>query len=299
MRKTLVSAIALSLALGAAGLQAAPRITAEVNTKADASLTGAEQRAVSVAAGRLLRHAYEARGALEAKDKAAATENIDKALSLVAIIEQAVPSYTVKSRISAGDLSYEDEDSVKPTIIPIFDELDKVSLIAPLRQAKAEKDKQTGETGKPAPVEVAGDVVENVRVSLDLGVAKAGLSVAKEKLAKDDTDSAERALAMVMASLSYSLIEAELPLDRARENLMLAKAAIEDKDTAEAKAVLAEVGRELDAYAKGANEADRAAIATLRKEMSELSTKLKGDESDKGLVATIEGWWDRIGELMK
>ena len=299
MRKTLVSAIALSLALGAAGLQAAPRITAEVNTKADASLTGAEQRAVSVAAGRLLRHAYEARGALEAKDKAAATENIDKALSLVAIIEQAVPSYTVKSRISAGDLSYEDEDSVKPTIIPIFDELDKVSLIAPLRQAKAEKDKQTGETGKPAPVEVTCDVVENVRVSLDLGVAKAGLSVAKEKLAKDDTDSAERALAMVMASLSYSLIEAELPLDRARENLMLAKAAIEDKDTAEAKAVLAEVGRELDAYAKGANEADRAAIATLRKEMSELSTKLKGDESDKGLVATIEGWWDRIGELMK
>lgn len=41
MRKTLISAIALSLAIGAAGLQAAPRIAAEVDTKADATLTAA------------------------------------------------------------------------------------------------------------------------------------------------------------------------------------------------------------------------------------------------------------------
>jgi len=130
MRKILISGIALSLALGAAGLQAAPRISAEVNAKTDAVLTAPLQRAVSIAAGRLLRHAYEARVALQTEDKTAALENIDKGLSLAGIIEQAVPGYTVKSKIGAGDPSYEgeDEDSVNSTIIPIFDEPDKVSL---------------------------------------------------------------------------------------------------------------------------------------------------------------------------
>lgn len=158
---------------------------------------------------------------------------------------------------------------------------------------------QAEETGKAAPVEVVDDVLENIRISLDLGLAKAGLDLAKEALDKGDTEKAEKALTAVMASLNYSLIELELPLERARENLMLAKTAIEDNDTTEAKAVLAEVGRELDAYSKGAGEADRAAISALRKEMDELSAKLKGDESDKGFVSTIEGWWDRIGGLMK
>lgn len=148
--------------------------------------------------------------------------------------------------------------------------MDKVSLVAPLRQAKAEKDKRAGKAGKVAPVNVVADVLENVRVSLDPGLTKAGLDVAKEALGKDDTEKAEQSLTAVMVSLSYSLIEVELPLDRARENLMLANAAIEDNDTAEAKAVLAEVGRELDAYSKGAGEADRESIAALRKEMNEL-----------------------------
>ena len=142
MRKTpIAAAIVLLLALGAGPSQAAPRITARVDTKADVTLSAAEQRAVSIAAGRLLRHTYDARAALKAEDRKQATAEIAKAQKLAAIIEQAVPSYTVKSQIAAGDLSYEDEDTLKPTIIPIFDELDKVSLVAPLRQAKAEKDK--------------------------------------------------------------------------------------------------------------------------------------------------------------
>ena len=112
----------------------------------------------------------------------------------------------------------------------------------------------------------------------------------KEKLAKDNTESAASALAMVMAGLhSNSLIEIDLPLDRARENLILSKATIEDKDAVKAKSVLAEVEQELDADANAAGETDRKAMAALRAEMSELSSKLKGDESDKGPIATIEG----------
>jgi hypothetical protein len=48
-----------------------------------------------------------------------------------AIIEQAVPNYTVKRRISAGDLSDDGVENVELTIIPIFDKLDKAPLIPP------------------------------------------------------------------------------------------------------------------------------------------------------------------------
>ncbi len=157
------------LALGAGPSQAAPRITAQVDTKADATLNAAEQRAVSVAAGRLLRHTYDARAALNAKERKQAAAEIEKAQNLVAVIEQAAPSCTVKSRITVGDLSYEDEDTLKPAIIPIFDELDKVSLVAPLRQAKAEKNKATKAEGKTPTEAVVANELREVRVSLDLG----------------------------------------------------------------------------------------------------------------------------------
>ena len=53
------------------------------------------------------------------------------------------------------------------------------------------------------------------------------------------------------------------------------------------------------AVAEQDEEGVLASVPALRAEMGELSGKLKGNESDKGLVATIEGWWDRIGKLMK
>ena len=86
---------------------------------------------------------------------------------------------------------------------------------------------------------------------------------------------------------------------RARENLMLAKAAIEAGDKIEARAVLAEAGRELDVYAKGAGETDNKEISQLREEMKALDGKLEAGKESKGFAATIEGWWDRIGKLMK
>lgn len=298
-KKPIAAAIALLLVLGAGPSLAAPRITAQVDTKADATLSAAEQRAVYMAAGRLLRHTYNARAALKAKDKKQATAEIEKAQKLAAILEQAVPTYTVKSRIAAGDLSYEDDDTLKPTIIPIFDELDKVSLMAPLRQAKAEQDKVTKAEGKTPSEAVAVDELREVRVTLDLGLAKSGLDQAGIKLEADDTEGAEQALAAVMDGLHFTLLDVDLPLDQARENLMLAKAAIEDGDTTEAKAALTEAGRELDTYAKGAGETDKKEISALQEEMRTLNEQLEAGTQGKDLATTIEGWWDRIGKLMR
>ncbi len=289
--------IALLLGTGVAG--AAPRITAKVDTVPGASLTAEEQRAVSVAAGRLLRHAYDARVALEAKDTKKAADEVALSEKLVRIIENAMPSATVKARITSGELSYEDEDTVKPTIIPIYDELDKVTLVAPLHYARAEKSKQRGEENGAPAAGVADDELRDTRVTLDLERARAGLQLAREKLDKGDAEAAGHGLEVVLDSVQFAVVTVDVPLHRAQENLMLAKAALERGDKREARALLAEVDEDLEAYAKDASKTREKAIDELRKEMKALSADLDNKANDKGLAKTIEGWWDRISELVQ
>lgn len=285
----------LLLGIGAAG--AAPRITAEVDTVPEAALTAEEQRAVSIAAGRLLRHAYNARVALQAEDKKKAVDEVALSEKLLRIIENAIPSATVKARITAGKLSYEDEDTVKPTIIPIYDELDKVTLVAPLHHAKAEKSKERGEESDAIHMGVVDDELRNTRVTLDLRLAKAGLQVARENLDKGDIEAAGQGLAVVLDSVQFAVITVDVPLHRAQKNLMMAKAALEYGDKNTAQALLAEVDEDLDVYAKGVSKTRKKAINELRNEIKALSAD-PDKANGKDLVKTIEGWWDRISELM-
>jgi hypothetical protein len=196
-----------------------------------------------------------------------------------------------KTPIAVGDLSYEDEDTLTPTIIPIFDESDKVSLVAPLRQAKAE--------GKAPAEVVAADELREVRVSLDLGLAKAGVDMAKTKLEKRRSRGRGAGPGGGHGQPAFHPDGGRSTQNQVRENLMLAEVAIEAGDTADAKAALAEAGRELDAYAKDTGEADKKAIARLRDEMKALEGKLEKGEKGKGFTTTIESWWDRIGKLMR
>lgn len=128
--------VVLTIVFGTPGAQAAPHIIAWVDTKANVILTAEEPRAVSVAAGRLLRHTYDEQVAFRAKDK---------------------------TKAAVGKLSYEDEDTVKASIIPIFDELDKVSLLASLHQAKAGKDK----TAYISPYQTLDEILQELRQRAD------------------------------------------------------------------------------------------------------------------------------------
>lgn len=65
-----------TLALGGSAFAAEPRITAEIDATPESVLTAEEQRAVSLAAGRLSRHAYDANAALEQDDTESAAEEV-------------------------------------------------------------------------------------------------------------------------------------------------------------------------------------------------------------------------------
>lgn len=296
MKKQTLLALTVLVTLCTTPILAAPRIESEVTSTPEATLTPAEERSISVAAGRFLRHAYNARKATQAGDADKARAEIGQAKKLLNIIENALPSYVVTSRITSGDLTYSNEEKVKPTLIPIFEELDKVSLMAPLRQARSEKTQPNKDSGTEV---IAADDLDAVEASLDLGLATDALALADEKLSSGDLVATDQALAAVLGSLVFSAVEVDLPLENARDNLMLAKSAIQADNREEAKAALAQTENELDRYAGEATKSEKKDIARLRTEVDALYAKLDSGKDSKGAVAHIEDWWDRIGKWIK
>lgn len=271
---------------------AVPRITATSHTEASHELTPAERRAASLAAGRILRHAYLARQAIADEDGKKAASEVEQGLKLVRILESVQPTYTVKAEIKAGDLSYSADEVVPSPLIPIYDEVGEVELLGPLAAAKQEQQKGHEDV-------VEGVSLEYTSLWLNLAFARAGLSQANEAIDEKDLQHADRALAVVQRSTVFENDAVDAPLATARENLYLAKTRVADGDKAGAHQALNAASAALDSYAKGAGEPRSKEVAKLRGEISKLSADLESGSSDLAAADTegkILSYWDRVAK---
>jgi hypothetical protein len=276
-----------------AALAAEPRITATSRAERSHELTPAERRATSLAAGRILRHAYLARQAVTEEDGKKVAQEVDQGLKLVQIIESVQPKYTVTAEIKAGKLSYSADEVVAPPLVPIYDEIGEVELIGPLAAAK--KEQQSGDDS----TEVVEDVsVEHTSLLLNLAFAKAGLTQAKKALAEGDWKHTDQALALVQRSAVFEVDALDAPLATARENLYLAHSRVQGGDLEGARTALDAASEALENYAKIAGEERSAEVEKLRGEIEKLSTEIaggkQGDSATEQVEERILSWWDRV-----
>jgi hypothetical protein len=286
-------ALTSSLLLATQAFADDARITATSHAEPSHELKPAERRAMSLAAGRILRHTYLARQAVADEDSAKAASEIEQGLQLVRIIESVQPRYTVTAEIRAGDLSYSADEIVTPPLIPIYDEVGEVELLGPLAAAKRER--QAGNE------DVVEDVnVEHTSLSLNLAFAKVGLTQAGKAIREEDLARADHMLAAVQRSTVFEVDEIGVPLATARENLYLAKTRLDDGDTAGAWEALDTASAALDSYAKGAGKARSQEVVDLRDEISQLSKDMKSGDTANLASADIEkkilSYWDRVVE---
>jgi hypothetical protein len=270
---------------------AAPRITATSRAEPSHTLTPAERRAMSLAAGRILRHAYLARQAVAEEDGQRAESEVDQGLKLVQIIEKVQPKYKVTAEIKAGDLSYSADEVVAPPLVPIYDEVGEVELLAPVVAAK--KEQQVGRE------DVVEDVsVEHTALSLNLAFAKAGLTQAKKALRDSDLKRADAALAVVQRSAVFEIDALDVPLATARENLFTAKLRVGRGDSEGAKEALDAASKALDGYAELAGDERSKEVRQLQSEISKLSSDLASGGGKASATADVEekilSWWDRV-----
>ena len=295
----MIGALLITASLTTVPVLAESRITSTIDAKPTTKLTAEESQAVSVAAGRILKHVNEARVELDEKKNDAALEDIKKGLTLVQIIEQAVPPIKVEADIQAGDLKYHHEEEARQALIPIFDELDQVDVVGPATRVKHEK-AQISDEKSPGPALVSYSEIEFTSLDLNLSLAKRNLVRAKEALKANKSDDADTALRDIQTrGILFSLIEASLPLREAADNLKLAEYEFNEGNSQEAKVALDVASDALKDYEKTAGESRAKEVKKLHQEMDDLSGKLENQKDRVGVVKKLASWWDRVTKWLK
>lgn len=274
-------------------LHAASRISAEVEAKPGVKLNAEESRAVSLSAAQILKHVNHARLAIGKKDLKAASQNVDQGLMLVKIINETMPAYKVETKIEAGELTYVDKEDAKPVIVPVYEELQRVAVMAPIEAAKKAAQKEAAVAGVPVAVDVE---LVHTRTDLNVELARVGLQAAKDAIQKADSKAADGALATVQTGVIFGYTKVDLPLEKVRENLMVAKALVDSGKAKEARAALEVAGDALEDYEKTAGQNRAKEAKELRAEMQKLSKDI--EVNSRGASEQILDWWDRVRKWM-
>lgn len=274
--------------LGSTGAHAEPRISSIVDAKPDFTLTAQERESLSLSAGQLLIHVDRARDALHTNDQAKAKQEIEKALTLARIMKATLPTFTVKTAVSAGTLHYEDDAKVQPPLVTLHEELNTVAILKPIRTAKKEQEKRDAVTqGRP----VAADIeLRETRAQLNVDLALAGLETAHRALADNKTSVAEGALTAVQTGVVFEHVVADLPLERARLNLFLARQAAKSRNSQEVTTTLKVAADALEEYEKMSGANREKEIAALRKEIQALTQSGQNAVTEEA----INKWWQTI-----
>jgi hypothetical protein len=285
-----VLSVVLLSGLAVSPASAASRISADVKTTPTARLSNRERRALSIAAGRLFIHVDLARKALASNDKADALANVTKGLTLAEMIQQAQPAYTVTPTIKAGKLVYEDERTVKPAMVPIFNELARISLEEPVQVSAL----HAAKNAKMASAPVIEDVESmHTLMKLDVDLAQSHLTVARAALKKGNLKLADAALAAIQNdAVIFRVDERDRPLVDTRENLMLAKTMIQEGNLADARVELQAASDALKEYQRVAGDHRAAEVRAMREEIDTLGPEIGTNQSDS--PAKITALWDRI-----
>lgn len=265
----------------------ADRITSDVRVTTKDQLSATEKRALSQAAVRILKHVHQARVDLRYSNASAAQKHVEKALTLVRIVENAVPSTQVTATIQSGDFTYRDEDSVKQYLVPIYSELDETtSLLLPIKRAKKEAAASSSEP-------VMDDLdLQYTSVSLDIREAKYYLERSEKELKTNNATDADQSLAAVQESVILEYEEADLPLVKARWNLLEAARMAANNRLNEAGQYLQKASDALESYATKAGQEMSKTSKSLSEEIKTLRQKL--EEKGSAAAETINSLWDKL-----
>ncbi len=272
MKKYTYPALLPIIALAATtAAMAEPKITSTIDVKPESTLTNEEKESISMSAGQLLIHVDRARTDLKTKNTEGATIEIDKALKLGKIIKSVLPIYDIKTEIKAGDQQYTDEAKVQMPLVTLHEELNTVEILKPIRVAKREAFKKT--TGAPSHPVTADVELRDTKAQLDVDSAMSGLEKAQEALADRKLEETDAALKDIEGDIVFEYVVAEMPVERAQANLLLARKALKENKTTQAKVELQAASDALEQYSKIAGSNREKEIADLRKEIQTLCSQ--------------------------
>jgi hypothetical protein len=170
-------------------------------------------------------------------------------------------------------------------MIPVYQEFVSISMLRPVI---AGHERQSGKSTKQPEVvhEVAGDYTD---VTVSTVEAQRNLGAAKLALKQHNWSLADAALADVQQGVSIESVEADMPLARTRENLILARSAAEKGNYREVHAALQSAANALESYINS-GQPHSVEAKSLRQEIETYDKNVEQSRTDA--VKEINNWWN-------
>jgi len=291
IRKTLsVSAFAMLFGISTLSYASTtPVISGDMKVQSITSLTDQESHVVSMAAAAFLKHVEKAKLALQKNDRKTGRENIHQALKLIAIIQNALPTYKVTTHIRSKQTKYSESEVVKQRNVEVLDDSSMLDLITPMTRAKKVEPNADSDVS----------VYERTTVTLDSASAGQLIKQANKAEKANDTKAAIRDLATLETD-AVSLVsdEVPLPLISAIENLQLAQGEMTNKDYKDALQTLKVASIDLKSYEKLTGDKYGKDVRKTTEKIDNLVSKADTDKDIRSMDRLMENAHNDIATWM-
>lgn len=287
----LAAALTLLLTPGVAGATSSsesvsgvlPGYQTTVDRKTEGQLSDENLRQASLLGSQILLHLNSAMNDLEDGQSKEASQQIDKALTLIGVIRDMLPVTTETTVVKspAGEEIYRHTERSQDDLIPIYQEMTAVEVVQPILDVRWDRATVEG-------VQVADVDLLHTSVLADIGYIERRLRQAKAKIQSPD-EAREELVFAHMRGLRFSVDKQDNPLLDAQRALRLAERMAEDGNYKAAEANLVVARNHLTIYSGLVSSNGKEAVASLQKEIKDLEGDL--DEKSAGL---IRGFWQRV-----
>jgi hypothetical protein len=226
-------------------------------------------------AAEMLRHVDQARQAVERNNRTQALQHVKEARSAFDRLEQAMSA-----------------DGGK--VVPIYQELEQVSILGPIKAAKQSSEEEgagRSSADRAAPAAVQESAAEYTVISLDTTAVKPHLEAVEAALEQGNLRQADAGLKTIQSGVSLASVSSDLPLLRARQNLAMAHRLASEGRYEEAGGPLKEAAEALNTYATTLTGTRAAEATRTRDEIRDFARNIGQNHSDA--ASQISTWWDR------
>ncbi len=280
--------LAATLGVGAVLNTARAAIEEQVSVSPVKTISAQDEQVISSSATKVLRHIAQARADLKNKDANAAKNQLDKAETLLKIIEVSMPVNQVKDRIwvAKKHLEYEDSQEVMPDLVPIYSSLDELVDFMPVDQAKKHIDKakehlkQNNKQKAIEELDASDAALVYTEIDLPLNITRQRVASAKGDIAKGNLEQAEKTLKAAEESVSFMSVDVDEPLTVAKSSLWSAMRNYSAKAYDKTKTDLKKAIKYLETAAKSADETTSREAAKLAKEARALEGKVESQSAE-------------------
>ena len=274
----------------------------ELTSRAIGQESGEDGRQAAILMAEVFEHIGKARNAIDADDSERASKEVNKAREGIRAVRAMMPRAVVRTRTTApdGKVVYEDEEEIQTRRIPLYEGMLHAQTLAPILAARRNAMEVAG-------VQVVGSERIATEVVADIDVIESQLEKAAKTIEHRKPEDAARALTMALVrgiDLRFSKEDSELAA--ARDEIWLARRSLEESNTPQALANLADARQRLRVYREILPQEQRQEVDQMLQEIDQLEAQLRQEgtraatrEERASQGKTVTGWWDRINGWFK